>query len=143
MPATPRPVVGIVDDDPSVRRALVRLVASMGLRVRSFASPAEILEAGGTDGLDCLLLDVRLPGMDGFDLYRRLCDRRRLPVIFVTAHDDAAAARRAAAAGAVALLPKPFDDGRLLDALLEATAARPAPPRGGPQRRPPAEPEAG
>ena len=134
--------MGIVDDDPAVRRALARLVASMGHAVRVFASPSEILSAGGTRGLDCLLLDVRLPGMDGFSLYDRLCEERRLPVIFVTAHDDAAARTRAARAGAVALLAKPFDDGRLLDALLEATADGPSAPLERTRRRPPVPPEA-
>jgi FixJ family two-component response regulator len=114
-------LVCIVDDDALVRKALGRLVKAMGMRAEVYASPSELLEQGSADSFCCLLLDVQLPGMTGFELRRRLAARGgRAPVIFITGHPDDAARSQAAEAGAVALLEKPFDEQRLLDALEQA-----------------------
>lgn len=116
-----QPVICIVDDDPSVRRALVRLVESVGLRAEGFASPAEFLEPGPTREVGCLVLDVRMPGMDGFELHDRVVETgRNVPVIFVTAHPDASSRAKARERDVVALLEKPFDDQALFDALESA-----------------------
>jgi len=115
------PVVCIVDDDESVRRALTRLVASLGMEVESFASPLEFLERALDRRVACLLLDVHLPGMDGFELHHRSVEAGLdPPVIFITGHPDRRARERARAADAVAYLEKPFDDQALLDALERA-----------------------
>jgi FixJ family two-component response regulator len=114
----PDPVVYIIDDDESVRRALRRLVESLGLRAETFSSPAEYLGSEADAERSCLLLDVQLPGMDGFELHRRIVDSGAAPpVIFITAHPNAETRSKAASADAVAYLEKPFDDRRLLDAL--------------------------
>jgi two-component system response regulator FixJ len=114
----PAPVVGIVDDDESVRRALSRLVASVGLRTEVFASPEEFLARAIDERIDCLLLDVKLPGMDGFELRERVAKAGlATPVIFITSHADSRTRARAAETDAIAFLEKPFDDQALLDAL--------------------------
>jgi len=115
---TPDPVVCIVDDDGSVRKALSRLIESLGWRSETFASPEEFLGRTVDDEIACLLLDIQLPGMDGFELRdRTVAAGLDSPVIFITAHPDARTRERAAAAEAVAYLEKPFDDQALLDAL--------------------------
>ncbi len=122
-PSSPdlRRTVRIVDDDAAVRRALVRLVGSMGMRAEAFASPAELLSAEASPEVGCLLLDVHLPGMTGFELHERLCSAGpKLPVIFITAQRDSGARERAERAGAVAFLEKPFDDGQLLASIRSA-----------------------
>ena len=116
-------VIRIVDDDDSVRRALTRLVESMGMRAESFASPEQLLTRGPDERVGCLLLDVQLPGMDGFELHRRIvAEGQATPVIFITAHPHEAARSRARQAEAVAFLEKPFDDEALLSALRSALA---------------------
>lgn len=111
-------VVYIVDDDESVRRALRRLVESLGMRAETFSSPAEYLGSDVDLQSSCLLLDVQLPGMDGFELHRRIVDAGSAPpVIFITGRPDAETRTKAAKADAVAYLEKPFDDRRLLAAL--------------------------
>ena len=113
-----RPVVFVVDDDESVRKALSRLIGSLGMRVESFASPEEFLNRAVDEHVACLLLDIQLPGMDGFELRERtLTTGLESPVIFITAHPDDRTRARAAEADAVAYLEKPFDDQTLLDAL--------------------------
>jgi FixJ family two-component response regulator len=112
------PLIVIVDDDESVRRALGRLVEALGMRVESHASPRALLERGHAREPSCLLLDVQLPGMSGFELHERLRARGlQAPVIFVTGHPDEEARTRARAAGAMALLEKPVDDRDLIAAL--------------------------
>ena len=108
-----------MDDDPSVRRALIRLVESMSLRARAYASPEELLHSTPLQSVGCLLLDVQLPGMDGFELNRRMIDSGRgAPVIFITGHPSAQSRSAAAKANAAAYLEKPFDDQlRLFDAI--------------------------
>jgi FixJ family two-component response regulator len=112
------PVICIVDDDPAIRRALGRLVESVGLRVEAFASPAEFLDSGPTGEVGCLLLDVQLPGMDGFELHDRMIEAGMgVPVIFITAHPEVYSRAKARREDVVALLEKPFDDQTLFDAL--------------------------
>ena len=118
------PVICIVDDDESVRRALARLVRSMGMRAESFGSPGELLRAFPSKDVGCFLLDVQLPGMDGFELHERVvAGGLRRPVIFLTAHPDEKKRARARAVGATAYLEKPFDEKTLLQAIHLALAA--------------------
>src|ERR1700730_9785536 len=103
------PVVFVVDDDPSVRRAIRRLVESVGLRVELFGSAQEFLGSERPDSPNCLVLDIRLPGMSGLDFQRELADSNiHIPIIFITAHGDIPMTVRAMKAGAVELLPKTF-----------------------------------
>jgi FixJ family two-component response regulator len=116
-----RPVVYIVDDDRSLLRALRRLVSAAGFPTEVFTSAEAFLDADRRADCACLVLDVHLGGLNGFELYERLVGRGILiPVIFMTAHDSAATRDRARAAGALAYLPKPFDDHLLLDAIRRA-----------------------
>jgi FixJ family two-component response regulator len=113
------PLVSIVDDDISVRRSLDRLIRSARLEVRVFASAEEFLNSDDPCQADCLILDVRLPGMSGIELHRHLLTRRcDVPVIFITAHgsDDRAKAE-AASDWTVAYFTKPFSGDELLDAV--------------------------
>jgi FixJ family two-component response regulator len=111
-------VVCIVDDDPSVRRALSRLIGSLGMRVETFASADEFLARAVDEQIACLLLDIQLPGMDGFELFDRAAPAGvGPPVIFITAHPDRRSRERARDVDAVAYLEKPFGDQALLRAL--------------------------
>ena len=117
----PEPTVFVVDDDPSVRRGLERLLRTAGHRVESFASAREFLERPEHEGPRCLVLDVRMPGQSGLDLHDRLvASGRDIPVIFITGHADVPMAVRAMKAGAVDFLSKPFDDAELLGAARQA-----------------------
>ena len=112
------PVVFVVDDDPSVRRAIQRLVESVGLQVELFGSAQEFLRSKRPDAPSCLVLDVRLPGISGLDFQRELADANiHIPIVFITAHGDIAMTVRAMKAGAVEFLTKPFRDQDLLDAI--------------------------
>ena len=112
------PLVAVVDDEYSVRRALVRLVKSAGLSVQGFASAEEFLESHSIRPYDCLILDIRLPGMSGLELQRRLTATRHvLPIIFVTACDKVQARSQSLEGGAHAFFGKPVDE----EALLRAT----------------------
>jgi FixJ family two-component response regulator len=113
--------VFVVDDDPSVRRGLERLLRSAGHRVESFASARDFLDRPEHDGPRCLVLDVRMPGQSGLDLHDRLvASGRDIPVIFITGHADVPMAVRAMKAGAIDFLSKPFDDAELLGATQQA-----------------------
>jgi len=113
--------VFVVDDDLSVRTAISRLLASVGLPVHAFASAAEFMAQLECSPAGCLILDVRMPGCSGLDLQRRLIDEGyELPVIFVSAHADVAVTVRAMRAGALQVFTKPFDDQALLDTVYEA-----------------------
>ncbi|HEY7437133.1 MAG TPA: response regulator [Methylomirabilota bacterium] len=114
------PMISIVDDDPSVRRALNRLVGSAGYLVETFASAGEFLSsAPSATHTACLVLDIYLEGMTGFELQERLqADRLVIPIIFITAHDDAETRERIRRSGAAGYLGKPFDGQALLDAIL-------------------------
>jgi len=114
----PTPTVFVVDDDPSVRRAIKRLVESVGLRVELLGSAQEFLQAKRPDVPSCLVLDVRLRGVSGLDFQQELAeDNIHIPIIFVTGHGDIPMTVRAMKAGAVEFLPKPFRDQDLLDAI--------------------------
>ncbi|MDF1552910.1 MAG: response regulator transcription factor [Deferrisomatales bacterium] len=112
------PLVFIVDDDASVRRSLGQLLRSVGLASEPFVSAQEFLEAERPDRPSCLVLDVRMPGMNGMDLQSELAKRGcGIPVIFITGHGDLPMGVRAMKAGAVDFLSKPFNDQDLLDAI--------------------------
>jgi FixJ family two-component response regulator len=116
--ALPRtPLVSIVDDDPSVRRALERLVEAAGYAVETFASAEEFLGSTSLGPVECLILDVHLNGMNGLDLKELLVARgNTVPVIFITAHDDAPTRARVDQSGS-AFLAKPFDRQALIGAI--------------------------
>jgi len=130
-------VAAIVDDDPSVRRALQRVVEAGGYTVQTFASAHEFLDALPRFRVACLVLDIYLGGMSGLDLQRRLvADGLRIPVIFITAHDDAPTRERIAKSGAAGYLWKPFDGQALLDAIGRAIGSNDEGPGGTPLERP-------
>jgi len=111
------PIVFVVDDDPSVRRAIKRLLESVGLEVQSFGSAPEFLH-GIPHAPSCLVLDIRLPGISGLDFQRQLAEANiHIPIIFITGHGDIPMSVRAMKAGAVEFFTKPFRDQDLLDAI--------------------------
>lgn len=113
-------LIGIVDDDASVLRALSRLLGGAGFAVRAFGSAEAFLGLEHPETISCLVLDIQMPGLSGFDLQERLADAGlSIPIIFITAHDDALTRERARK-GAVAYLPKPFDAHSLLKAIARA-----------------------
>jgi len=113
--------VSIVDDDASLRRSLRNLLGSVGLRVETFASAEAFLQSTHQDQTGCLVLDLRMPGMSGFDLLRHLSGTgSRIPVVILTAHGDDEVRHRSLQAGAVAFLSKPFNGNALLDAVRTA-----------------------
>ena len=117
-------VVCVVDDDESVRRSVRNLLSSVGFRVETFASAEEFLESTHRADTGCLVLDLRLAGMNGLDLLRHLAATpAQIPVIILTAHGDDEARRRSLEAGAVAFLGKPFRGDVLLDAVRTALGA--------------------
>src|ERR1700722_15268048 len=124
----PAPVVFVVDDDASVRRAIKRLVESVGLQVELFGSATEFMSSQRPDAAGCLITDIRLPGLSGLDLHRELVKADdEIPTIFITAHVDIPMTVRAMKAWAVEFLTKPFRDQDLLDAIqvaLEKDGAR-------------------
>ena len=122
--------VFVVDDDPSVRRGLERLLRAAGYRAETYSSAEQFLEAGRVDGPGCLILDIRMPGQGGLDLQQALTDQGSLlPIIFITGHGDVPTVVRAMKGGAVDFLMKPFDDEELLAAVHQAlTGKRRAPP---------------
>lgn len=119
-PVPPQSVVFVVDDDESVREALTSLLRSAGLAVQAFASADDFLRHAMPDGPACVVLDVRLPGLNGLELQRELAKRdANVPIVFITGHGDVPMSVRAMKAGAVDFLPKPFADGALLDAIAQ------------------------
>jgi|ERR1700736_5158286 len=109
-------LVSIVDDDDSIRKSIGRLIKSAGLRAEMFGSAEDFLEFGNQFETACLILDVRLTGMSGLDLQRRLADEEsRVPIIFISAHDEERSRSQAMKSGAIAFLGKPFDDKGLLE----------------------------
>ena len=127
--ASDSPLVSIVDDDVSVRRSTRRLLRCSGLRAEAFASAEEFLASGWSKETSCLLLDVRMPGMDGLELQRRLGEIQRLiPIIFLSARASEEEERRALRAGAANFLRKPVSKETLLQAIravLESSANYP------------------
>jgi FixJ family two-component response regulator len=115
--------VFVVDDDPSVRRGLDRLIRSAGLLVETFASADAFLEHPCTNGPSCLILDIRMPGTTGMELQEKLLSRDdNMPIIFITGHGDIPLAVEAIKKGAIDFLSKPFNDRDLFDAIDEALA---------------------
>jgi FixJ family two-component response regulator len=115
--------VFVVDDDRSVRTGLANLLESNDYTVETFASASEYLARGPHLGPTCLVLDVRLPGLDGLALQRQLTERGRLEqIVFITGHGDIPMGIQAMKRGAVDFLPKPFDDEALLSAVGQALA---------------------
>ena len=114
-------LIFIIDDDESVRASLKLLVESAGHKGVTFKSAEEFLESGSMKGADCLLLDIRMPGMGGFELQEHLvASGSPIPVVFVTGHDRFGMEEKAMRLGAVAYLRKPFDDQELLNAINRA-----------------------
>jgi FixJ family two-component response regulator len=117
----PEAIVFVVDDDVSVREALEGLTRSAGLRVETFASAREFLARPRADLPSCLVLDVRLPGLSGLDLQKRMAEANlEIPIIFITGQGNVPAAVQAMKAGALEFLTKPFKDRDLLDAIEQA-----------------------
>ena len=111
-------MISIVDDNDSVRESLQRLMRSVGFPVNVFASAEEFLDLDRLHYTDCLILDVRLPGMDGLDLQRYLANSHsEIPIIFITSCEDDEVRARAFNAGAIAYFLKPFNDEDLLNAI--------------------------
>lgn len=113
------PLLAVVDDDISVRESLESLIRSAGMAVRVFRSAEEFLHSAQPNKLDCLILDLRMPGMSGIELHRHLvASDCNVPVVFMTAHGyDDQARSEASSDWTVAYLNKPFSDDELLDAV--------------------------
>ena len=126
MRAVARPLISVVDDDHSVRESLARLLRSVGVGVQVFGSAEEFLSAPQGREADCLILDIRMPGMNGLELQRELSETDPdLPVIFITAHgSDQDVRARALAAGAVSYLLKPLREEEVLQAIDAVLSAR-------------------
>jgi len=119
------PVVSIVDDDVSVRRSTRRLLLSSGLRAEAFASAQDFLQSGRVGETACLLLDMRMPGMDGLELQRRLAETGWvIPIIFLSARASEEEERRALRAGAANFLRKPASKEALLHAIRDVLEAQ-------------------
>ena len=117
----PKPLIAVVDDDSSLRESTQLLLRSAGYRAEVFASAREFLDSPRIDETACLMLDVRMPGMDGLELQRFLNEaQRQIPIIFITAHATDNAEQRARKAGAVDFLRKPVNDEKLLSAIQTA-----------------------
>jgi FixJ family two-component response regulator len=116
-------IVAVIDDDPSIRRSLSRLLRSAGYGVETYSSVREFLERGNYARLACLVLDVRMPGQTGLDLQQVLTAAGHdIPIVFITGHGDIPMSAQAMEAGAVAFLAKPFDDGTFFKAVQRALA---------------------
>jgi FixJ family two-component response regulator len=112
------PVISIVDDDESVRTALKSLIDSVGFRAEVFGSGEEFLKSPIVSQTDCLIADVRMPGMTGLELQQRLnAAGSSVPIVFISAHDDNEARARGLRAGAIDFLQKPFSEDSLLGAI--------------------------
>src|SRR4026209_1099082 len=115
------PLISIVDDDESVRTALKSLIDSVGFRAEVFCSGEEFLKSPYVFKTDCLIADVRMPGMTGLELQSRLhAAGSAVPIVFITAHDDKEARARGLRDGAIALLHKTFNSNSLLGAISES-----------------------
>ena len=111
-------VISIVDDDESVREAIESLIKSVGFNAKAFASAEELLNSKHIEDTSCLILDMRMPGMNGLELQRRLAaDGYGIPIIFISAHSDDQIRAQALEEGAVDFLFKPFSEKALVDAV--------------------------
>ncbi len=118
---TGAPTVFVIDDDAAVRASIQGLLKSVDLRSESFGTAHEFLHSKRPDGPSCLVLDVRLPGVNGLDFQRELADAGvQIPIIFITGHGDIPMTVKAMKSGAVEFLTKPFRDQDLLDAIHQA-----------------------
>ena len=116
-------MIYVIDDDASVRKAFGRLLRSANLDAETFSSAEEFLSSPKQKENACIIIDIRMPGLTGFDLLERLITERiRIPVIAVSAHDDAETREHAKELGAVSFFRKPIDDQALLDAIWWAIA---------------------
>jgi FixJ family two-component response regulator len=114
-------VIAIVDDDSRVREAIEDLLACAGFAVETFASAEEFLDSSGLTRASCLVLDVKLPGINGLDLQQRVkCDRPDMPVIIITGHADDRIQRRALREGAAWFFCKPVEADTLVEAVRKA-----------------------
>jgi FixJ family two-component response regulator len=119
-PVQSKPVIAVVDDDPSVRQGLERLIRSFGWKAETFASAQEFLDRD-REPPSCLVLDLQLPGLSGLDLQKRMSEAgMETPIVFVTGHGDIPASVQAMKAGAVEFLTKPFGEQDLIKAIQEA-----------------------
>jgi FixJ family two-component response regulator len=120
------PLISVVDDDESVRESLQSLLRSVGYAVKVFASAQEFLELNHWGDINCLILDVRMPGMTGIELHRHLVENHcEIPCIFITAHaSDEEARSQALRGGAVDYLIKPFSEDALLNAVRNALSSK-------------------
>jgi FixJ family two-component response regulator len=113
-----RPPVLVIDDDPALRESVGRLLRSVGLDARLFASVSDFLQSDRPNGPTCLVLDIRLPGQSGLDFQRELgAANIEIPIIFITAHGDIPMSVQAMKGGAIEFLTKPFRDQDLIDAI--------------------------
>jgi FixJ family two-component response regulator len=113
--------VFVIDDDPDIRAAMQRLLETVGLHAELFAAAQDFLERKMPEVPSCLVLDLRLPGISGLEVQRRLIEAGvKIPIIFITAHGDIPTSVRAMKSGAVEFLTKPFRDKDLLDAIEQA-----------------------
>ena len=118
-------LISIVDDDESVREAVCGLLRSVGFAVNAFASAEEFLASDQLRSADCLVLDVRMPGMGGIELQRQLvANHYEIPVILITAHEGEGMRARALSGGVGAVLIKPFSEEALLNAIHSALIAQ-------------------
>ena len=121
----PRGTVFLVDDDASVRKALERLIRVAGFDVESFADAAGYLASAPHSAPACIVLDIRMPAMSGFELQSAIAGTsRELPVVFITGHGDDSLRSQALQAGAVDVLLKPIDEEQLVSAIEKALEAR-------------------
>jgi len=121
MTAVSDPTVFVVDDDDLARASIQGMLKSVGLRSETFGTAQEFLHSNRPDGPSCLVLDVRLPGVNGLDFQRELADvGTRIPIIFITGHGYIPMTVKALKSGAVEFLTKPFRDQDLLDAIYQA-----------------------
>jgi FixJ family two-component response regulator len=115
---TPKPVVAVLDDEPELRKALRRLLAGRGFQVEEYERGNDFLAAVGTRPLDCLLLDLHMPEVSGFDVLEAFQSRHiHTPVIVITAHDEPGSEERVRRLGASVYLKKPVDRDALLSAI--------------------------
>ncbi len=122
----PRSIIVVVDDDAGMNQAVERLLKAAGFQALTFSSGDALLSAGLPASTACLIFDVHMPALSGFELHQQLTrEGARLPVIFITAYDDPASQASAASAGAIAYFTKPFSGQKLINAIFKAIGSEP------------------